>query len=70
MKSELARVQVAMTNIQDSYGRDHLQLTVVKGYLSKLLKNGPRCRQKGFEFGSSDRLFYFVTRIEILELAV
>lgn len=40
MERELARVQEAITSIQDSYGKDHLYLTVVKGYLAKLLGNG------------------------------
>ncbi len=40
MESELSRLQEAITSIQDSYGKDHLQLTVVKGYLAKLLGNG------------------------------
>ncbi|MGQ3670810.1 plasmid partitioning protein RepB C-terminal domain-containing protein [Xanthobacter sp. TB0136] len=39
MESELNRLQEAITSIQDSYGKDHLQLTVIKGYLSKLLGN-------------------------------
>lgn len=39
MESELARLQESMTTIQDSYGQDHLQLTVIKGYLAKLLGN-------------------------------
>jgi hypothetical protein len=40
MESELARLQESMSAIQDSYGKDHLQLTVVKGYLTRLLNNG------------------------------
>jgi DNA-binding transcriptional MerR regulator len=39
MERELARLQEGITSIQDSYGKDHLQLTVVKGYLVKLLGN-------------------------------
>lgn len=39
MERELARLQEAITSIQDSYGKDHLQLTVIKGYLAKLLGN-------------------------------
>ncbi len=39
MEEELARLQEGITSIQDSYGKDHLQLTVVKGYLGKLLQN-------------------------------
>ena len=39
MEQELARLQEGITSIQDSYGKDHLQLTVVKGYLGKLLQN-------------------------------
>src|SRR6266404_9368135 len=35
MERELTRLQEAITSIQDSYGQDHLHLTVVKGYLSK-----------------------------------
>ncbi|MBZ0088855.1 MAG: ParB N-terminal domain-containing protein, partial [Thermoanaerobaculia bacterium] len=39
MERELARLQEGITSIQDSYGKDHLQLTVIKGYLGKLLEN-------------------------------
>ncbi len=39
MERELARLQEAITSIQDSYGQDHLHLTVVKGYLTKLIGN-------------------------------
>lgn len=39
MERELGRLQEAITSIQDSYGKDHLQLTVVKGYLTRLLGN-------------------------------
>jgi len=39
MEQELARLQEGITSIQDSYGKDHLQLAVIKGYLEKLLGN-------------------------------
>lgn len=39
MEKELARLQEGITSIQDSYGEDHLQLTVLRGYLAKLLGN-------------------------------
>jgi hypothetical protein len=39
MERELARLQEGISSIQDSYGKDHLQLTVIKGYLGKLLGN-------------------------------
>jgi len=39
MERELARLQEGITSIQDSYGQDHLQLTVIKAYLGKLLGN-------------------------------
>ncbi|UGY19005.1 ParB N-terminal domain-containing protein [Bradyrhizobium septentrionale] len=39
MESELARLQQAMTSIQDTYGQDHLHLTVARGYLAKLVGN-------------------------------
>lgn len=39
MERELSRLQEAITTIQDNYGKDHLQLTVVKGYIAKLLSN-------------------------------
>ncbi|MHA1518384.1 MAG: plasmid partitioning protein RepB C-terminal domain-containing protein [Alphaproteobacteria bacterium] len=39
MERELARLQEGINSIQDSYGKDHLQLTVIKGYLAKLLGN-------------------------------
>ncbi|MBK5962522.1 chromosome partitioning protein ParB [Rhodoplanes elegans] len=40
LEHELGRLQEAITSIQDSYGKDHLHLTVVKGYLARLLGNG------------------------------
>jgi hypothetical protein len=39
MEKELARLQEGITQIQDTYGQDHLQLTVLRGYVSKLLGN-------------------------------
>lgn len=39
MERELARLQEGIASIQDSYGHDHLHLTVNKGYVSKLLAN-------------------------------
>src|SRR5712672_1998059 len=39
MEGELTRLQQAITSIQDTYGQDHLHLTVVKGYLAKLVGN-------------------------------
>src|SRR5882762_1225836 len=39
MEGELARLQQSITSIQDSYGQDHLHLTVVKGYVAKLVSN-------------------------------
>jgi RepB plasmid partitioning protein/ParB-like nuclease domain len=39
MEGELLRLQQAITSIQDTYGQDHLHLTVVKGYLAKLVGN-------------------------------
>jgi hypothetical protein len=39
MERELSRLQEAVSTIQDSYGQDHLHLTVVKGYLRKLISN-------------------------------
>ncbi|ABI76958.1 ParB family protein [Hyphomonas neptunium ATCC 15444] len=39
MERELTRLQESITSIQESYGKDHLQLTVIKGYISKLLGN-------------------------------
>ncbi|WP_375463476.1 plasmid partitioning protein RepB C-terminal domain-containing protein [uncultured Methylobacterium sp.] len=40
MERELAKLQESVTSIQETYGRDTLELTVVRGYLSKLLRNG------------------------------
>ncbi len=37
MEKELARLQEGITQIQDTYGQDHLQLTVLRGYVGKLL---------------------------------
>ena len=39
MERELSRLQEAISSIQDSYGQDHLHLTVIKGYLRKLITN-------------------------------
>ena len=39
MERELSRLQEAISSIQDTYGQDHLHLTVVKGYLRKLITN-------------------------------
>jgi len=39
MENELARLQESITSIQETYGQDHLYLTVIKGYLAKLLGN-------------------------------
>lgn len=39
MEGELARLQESITSIQETYGQDHLHLTVIKGYLAKLLGN-------------------------------
>lgn len=39
MERELARLQEGMASIKNSYGKDHLQLTVIKGYLARLLGN-------------------------------
>jgi hypothetical protein len=39
MERELSRLQETISSIQDSYGQDHLHLTVVKGYLRKLITN-------------------------------
>ena len=39
MERELSRLQEAISSIQNSYGQDHLHLTVVKGYLRKLITN-------------------------------
>ncbi|UWQ61918.1 ParB N-terminal domain-containing protein [Leisingera caerulea] len=39
MEKELARLQEGITSIRDSYGEDHLQLTVLRGYLARLLGN-------------------------------
>jgi hypothetical protein len=39
MEGELSRLQQSISSIQDTYGQDHLHLTVVKGYLAKLIGN-------------------------------
>lgn len=39
MEKELARFQEGITQIQDTYGQDHLQLTVLRSYVAKLLGN-------------------------------
>ncbi|AND86599.1 bll0873 [Bradyrhizobium diazoefficiens USDA 110] len=39
MEGELSRLQQAITSIQDTYGQDHLHLTVLRGYLAKLVDN-------------------------------
>jgi hypothetical protein len=47
MERELSRLQEAISSIQDSYGQDHLHLTVVKGYLRKLITNDRVARYLG-----------------------
>jgi RepB plasmid partitioning protein/ParB-like nuclease domain len=47
MERELSRLQEAISSIQDSYGQDHLHLTVVKGYLQKLISNERVARYLG-----------------------
>lgn len=39
MEQELARLQEGIASIQDTYGQDHLHLTVIKGYVGKLIGN-------------------------------
>lgn len=39
MEGELARLQQGIASIQESYGEDHLKLTVLKGYVARLLGN-------------------------------
>lgn len=39
MEKELARLQENMASIQETYGKEHLELTVVKNYLKRLLEN-------------------------------
>ena len=39
MERELARLQEQVSSVQDSYGREHLHLTVIRGYLTKMLGN-------------------------------
>ena len=39
MEGELARLQLGIASIQESYGQDHLKLTVMKGYVARLLGN-------------------------------
>ena len=39
MEKELSRLQEKMASVQDNYAKDHLELTVVKGYLKRLLEN-------------------------------
>ncbi len=41
MEQELARLQEQVSAVQDTYGREHLRLTVIKGYLTRLLGNPP-----------------------------
>lgn len=39
MEREMANLQLEMKLIEDSYGPDHLNLVVARGYVAKLLKN-------------------------------
>ncbi len=39
MESEMAKLQREMKLIEDSYGSDHLNLVLVRGYLVSLLEN-------------------------------
>jgi hypothetical protein len=39
VEQELASLQEGISSIQDTYGQDHLHLTVIKAYVRKLLGN-------------------------------
>jgi RepB plasmid partitioning protein/ParB/Sulfiredoxin domain len=39
MEREMAKLQLEMKSIEESYGPDHLNLVVARGYLANLLKN-------------------------------
>lgn len=39
MEREMANLQLEMKSIEDSYGPDHLNLVVARGYLTNLMKN-------------------------------
>jgi hypothetical protein len=40
MESEMAKLQREMKLIEDSYGTDHLNLVLTRGYVVSLLENG------------------------------
>lgn len=44
MESEMAKVQREMKQIEESYGPDHLNLVLARGYLASLLENDAVCR--------------------------
>lgn len=50
MERELARLQEGIASIQDSYGQDHLHLTVIKGYVGRLLGNVRIVRYLGLNY--------------------
>jgi chaperonin GroEL (HSP60 family) len=47
MERELSRLQEEVSSIQDTYGQDHLHLTVVKGYVARLIGNERIARYLG-----------------------
>jgi hypothetical protein len=55
MERDLSRLQEGIFSIQDSYGEDHLHLTVVKGYLRRLITNDA-CGALANHFGCHRRL--------------
>lgn len=44
MEKEMTNLQSGMKLIEDSYGSDHLDVVIARGYLSSLLSNGPVIR--------------------------
>ena len=40
METEMAKLQREMKLIEDSYGPDHLNLVLARGYLASLIENG------------------------------
>ena len=70
MEQEPARLQEGIASIQDTYGQDHLHLTVIKGYVGKLLGNARILRylaQKHPEFLAEFQTITGITPAEIAE---
>ncbi|SDD87028.1 plasmid partitioning protein RepB C-terminal domain-containing protein [Ruegeria marina] len=68
-EQELARLQEGIVPIQDTYGQDHLNLTVIKGYVGKLLGNARVVRYLALNHPEFLGAFQTITEITPAEAA-